>query len=71
MKIRATCIECPWHSGTYKTGMTYHGAVDEGQAHHDHTGHAVSVPRFARGKSRIIDHVDKAMTPVPLPPPHA
>lgn len=54
MKIQATCIECGWQSGTYKTGATYKGAVREGEAHHDATGHAVSVPRFARGKQRII-----------------
>lgn len=54
MKVQATCIECPWQSGVYKTGATYKGAVKEGEAHHIATGHDVSVPKFARGKQRII-----------------
>ena len=54
MKVQATCIQCDWKSGIYKTGMTYRGAVNEGEAHHIATGHAVSVPKFARGKQRII-----------------
>jgi hypothetical protein len=54
VKIQATCIECEWKSGVYKTGMTYKGAVREGEAHHEATGHAVSVPKFARGQQRII-----------------
>jgi hypothetical protein len=54
VKIQATCIDCGWQSGTYKTGMTYKGAVNEGEAHANLTGHAVSVPKFARGKQRII-----------------
>lgn len=54
MKIQATCIECDWKSGTYRTGMTYKGAVREGEAHNASTGHAVSVPKFARGQQRIL-----------------
>ena len=59
MKVQATCIECGWQSGVYRTGMTYKGAVNEGEAHHAATGHAVSVPKFARGMQRVIPHEDR------------
>lgn len=54
VKVQATCIECGWQSGVYKTGMTYKGAVREGEAHHNATKHKVSVPKFARGQQRMI-----------------
>jgi hypothetical protein len=59
MKVQATCLECDWKSGTYQTGMTSKRAVTEGDAHNIETGHAVSVPKFARGKNRIIAHRDR------------
>lgn len=58
MKVQASCVECDWKSGVYKSGMSYKGAVTEGEAHHAATGHAVTVPKFARGKVRVIAHVD-------------
>ena len=56
MKVQASCIECEWKGGFYRTGMTYRSAVREGEAHHQMTGHAVSVPKFARGMQRVIPH---------------
>jgi hypothetical protein len=56
MKVQATCIECPWRSGEYRSGLTSKGARTEGEAHRVATGHSVSVPKFARGKVRILPH---------------
>jgi hypothetical protein len=64
MKVQAVCMECGWRSGIYKTGFTYKGAVNEGEAHHAATGHAVSVPEFAMGKQRILKGNASLIRPV-------
>jgi hypothetical protein len=57
MKVQATCIECPWKSGVYRSGLTSKSATREGEAHREATGHAVSVPAFARGKQKILPKI--------------
>lgn len=68
MKLQASCIECPWKSGVYKTGLTRKSAVREGEAHAEATGHSVSVPKLARGQFRIVKPEVKTTS---LPPPQA
>jgi hypothetical protein len=53
VKVYAACIDCEWRSGGYRSGVSYKGAVREGDAHHARTGHAVAVPKFAGGQ-RVI-----------------